>query len=87
LKPTVPALAHEITAPVGSVMVTIVLLNVLLMWASPELTFFFSLRRTFLAPAGVRPLGGICNNSYDERVSELAGEVEPERITQTRTTS
>src|ERR1044072_2001229 len=35
LKPTVPAEAHEITAPVGSVIVTIVLLNVLLMWASP----------------------------------------------------
>jgi hypothetical protein len=39
------------TAPVGSVSVTIVLLNVLLMWASPTTTFFFSLRRTFLAPA------------------------------------
>ena len=35
LKPTVPAEAHEITAPVGSVIVTMVLLNVLLMWASP----------------------------------------------------
>jgi hypothetical protein len=31
----VPAEAHEITAPVGSVIVTMVLLNVLLMWASP----------------------------------------------------
>src|SRR6185312_11977605 len=30
LKPTWPALAHEITAPVGSVIETIVLLNVLL---------------------------------------------------------
>src|SRR3954453_14131663 len=59
LKPTVPAEAHEITAPVGSVIVTIVLLNVLLMWASPWATFFFSLRRTFLAPAAVRLLGGI----------------------------
>src|SRR6187455_820814 len=55
LKPTVPADAHEITAPVGSVIVTIVLLNVLLMWASPTATFFFSLRRTFL-PAD---LGGM----------------------------
>ena len=35
LKPTVPAEAHAITAPVGSVIVTMVLLNVLLMWASP----------------------------------------------------
>src|SRR3954465_9735371 len=50
LKPTVPAEAQEITAPVGSVIVTIVLLNVLLMWASPWATFFFSLRRPFLAP-------------------------------------
>src|SRR5690606_2253521 len=31
LKPTCPELAHEITAPVGSVMLTMVLLNVLLM--------------------------------------------------------
>src|SRR5213596_3255322 len=59
LKPTVPAEAHEITAPVGSVIVTMVLLNVLLMWASPWATFFFSLRRTFLAPAALRLLGGI----------------------------
>ena len=35
LNPTVPAEAHEITAPAGSVIVTMVLLNVLLMWASP----------------------------------------------------
>src|SRR5688500_2347072 len=59
LKPTVPAEAQEITAPVGSVIVTIVLLNVLLMWASPWATFFFSLRRTFLAPAALRLLGGM----------------------------
>jgi hypothetical protein len=31
LKPTWPALAHEITAPVGSVIETMVLLKVLLM--------------------------------------------------------
>src|SRR4051794_30118428 len=59
LKPTVPAEAHEMTAPVGSVIVTIVLLNVLLMCAWPAATFFFSLRRTFFAPAAVRLLGGI----------------------------
>src|SRR3954451_19083660 len=52
LNPTVPAEAQEITPPVGSVIVTIVLLNVLLMCASPWATFFFSLRRTLLlAPA------------------------------------
>src|ERR1700749_4312295 len=59
LKPTVPALAHEITAPVGSVIVTMVLLNVLLMWASPWATFFFSLRRTLVFAAACRLLGGI----------------------------
>jgi hypothetical protein len=51
LKPTWPAEAHEITLPMGSVIETIVLLKVLLMWAWPWATFFFSLRRTFLAPA------------------------------------
>src|ERR671921_2389866 len=60
LKPTVPAEAHEMTAPVGSVIVTMVLLKVLLMCASPWATFFFSLRRTLvLAPACWRLLGGM----------------------------
>src|SRR5262245_58892540 len=64
LKPTVPALAHEITAPVGSVIVTIVLLNVLLTCAWPKETFFFSLRRTFLAAPAVLLLGGMwCQSS------------------------
>src|ERR1700712_4978958 len=47
------------TLPVGSVIDTIVLLNVLLMCAAPCATFFFSLRRTFLVPAAARALGGI----------------------------
>jgi hypothetical protein len=55
----VPAEAHEITAPVGSVIVTMVLLNVLLMWASPVATFFLILRRVLRAPAAARLLGGI----------------------------
>src|SRR5215475_10028618 len=59
LKPTWPAEAHEITAPVGSVMDTIVLLKVLLMWACPWATFFRSLRRTFLTAGPVRAFGGI----------------------------
>src|SRR5918994_452434 len=59
LKPTCPEDAHEITFPVGSVIDTIVLLNVLLMYACPWATFFFSLRRTFLTPAPVRALGGM----------------------------
>src|SRR4051812_33483001 len=59
LKPTWPALAHEITLPCGSVIETIVLLNVLLMWAWPTVTFFFSLRRTFLAAVRLRTWGGI----------------------------
>jgi hypothetical protein len=35
LKPTWPAEAQEITLPDGSVIETMVLLNVLLMWACP----------------------------------------------------
>jgi hypothetical protein len=35
LKPTWPDDAHEMTLPIGSVIETIVLLNVLLMWAWP----------------------------------------------------
>src|SRR5258707_725776 len=45
LKPTVPADAQEMVSPLVSVMVTIVLLNVALMWATPLVTplriFFF----------------------------------------------
>src|ERR1700710_2927982 len=66
LKPTWPAEAQLITAPEGSVIETIVLLNVLLMCAWPWEMFFFSRRRTFLAPgAPVRVLGGIgeCSES------------------------
>ena len=47
LKPTVPADAQAMTAPLGSVIEMTVLLKVLLMWACPATTFFFSLRRTF----------------------------------------
>lgn len=47
LKPTCPDDAQAMTLPCGSVMVTIVLLNVLLMWAAPCGTFFFSRRRVF----------------------------------------
>ena len=49
LNPTLPALAQLIVLPCRSVIVTIVLLNVDLMWACPWTTFFFSLLRTFLA--------------------------------------
>ena len=42
LKPTVPALAHEMALPWLSVIVTIVLLNVLLMCATPWTMFFLS---------------------------------------------
>jgi hypothetical protein len=41
--------AH-IKSTFNNTIVTIVLLKVLLMCASPWATFFFSLRRTFLAP-------------------------------------
>src|SRR6187551_4120833 len=49
LKPTPPDDAPLMTAPDGSVIETIVLLNVDLMWAWPTAMFFFSLRR------GLRP--------------------------------
>src|SRR6476620_4813783 len=58
-KPTWSAEAQLMTFPFGSVIDTMVLLNVLLMCAAPWATFFFSLRRTFLAPAAVRALGGM----------------------------
>src|SRR6195952_4389024 len=52
LKPTPPDEAQLITAPVVSVIETIVLLNVDLMWACPIATFFFSLRRGLRAAFG-----------------------------------
>src|SRR5213076_2831447 len=58
LNPTWPEDAQEMTLPTGSEMETMVLLNMLLMWACPWATFLRSLRRTFLA-APVRLLGGI----------------------------
>ena len=45
LKPTPPDDAQLMTAPDGSVIETMVLLNVYLMWAWPSAMFFFSLRR------------------------------------------
>src|ERR1700754_1113970 len=60
LNPTCPEDAHEITFPVGSVIETMVLLNVDRMWACPWATFFRSLRRTFLAAPWLRLFGGIC---------------------------
>ena len=50
LKPTLPDVAHAIVLPWGSVMVTIVLLKLDLMWAWACAMFFFSRRRGFLAP-------------------------------------
>src|SRR5262249_57924491 len=47
LKPTWPDDAQAMTLPCGSVIVTIVLLKVLLMWAAPCGTFFFSRLRVF----------------------------------------
>src|SRR5712692_3685479 len=48
LNPTLPALAHDRVFPSRSVIVTMVLLNVDLMWACPCEMFFFSRRRGFL---------------------------------------
>src|SRR5215471_18005600 len=60
LNPTWPDDAHEITLPVGSVIETMVLLNVDRMWACPWATFFRSLRRTFFGAPGWLLRGGIC---------------------------
>src|SRR5262249_24957151 len=49
LKPTVPAEAKHRVSPLVSVMVTMVLLNVALMWAMPRLTFRRALRLLLLA--------------------------------------
>src|SRR5215472_4757390 len=49
LKPTVPAEAYQRVSPLVSVMVTMVLLNVALMWAIPRLTLRRCLRFLLLA--------------------------------------
>src|SRR5262245_61633146 len=49
LKPTVPAEAKQRVSPLVSLMVTIVLLNVALMWAMPRLTLRRALRFLLLA--------------------------------------
>src|SRR5437773_6344443 len=49
LKPTVPAEAKQSVSPLVSVMVTIVLLKVDLIWATPRLTFLRALRFLLLA--------------------------------------
>src|ERR1700674_3742219 len=54
LKPTVPAEAKQSVSPLVSVIVTIVLLNVALMWAIPRLTLRRALR--FLLFATVQNL-------------------------------
>src|SRR5260370_28693097 len=51
LKPTVPAEAKHSVSPLVSVIVTIVLLNVALMWATPRLTLRRCLRFLLLATA------------------------------------
>src|SRR5690606_29521396 len=50
LKPMVPELAQEMVLPCGSVMVTMVLLNVDLMCATPLSTFFRSRRLVRVVP-------------------------------------
>src|SRR5437870_1828704 len=49
LQPTVPAEAKQSTSPLVSVMVTLVLLKVALMWAIPRLTLRRALRFLLLA--------------------------------------
>src|SRR6516162_8606361 len=64
LNPTVPDEAQHNASPLGSVMVTVVLLNVALMWTTARLTLRRALR--FLAFATVRllPVGRIDPHSF-----------------------
>src|SRR4051794_28676452 len=55
LKPTVPADAQLIVSPLVSVMVTIVLLKVALMWATPRVTPL----RIFFLGAALPPAAGL----------------------------
>src|SRR5438552_6762986 len=55
LKPTVPAEAKHRVSPLASVMVTIVLLKVALMWATPRLTLRRALRFLLLATGDCSP--------------------------------
>src|SRR5262249_60893672 len=55
LKPTVPAEAKQSVSPLVSVIVTIVLLKVALMWATPRLTLRRALRFLLLAMVPLTP--------------------------------
>ena len=52
----VPAVAQQSVSPLVSVIVTVVLLNVALMWATPTVTLRRTLRRFDLATAWVTPV-------------------------------
>src|SRR5205823_6993544 len=56
LKPTVPAEAKQSASPLVSVIVTMVLLNVALMWAMPRLTLRRCLRFLLLATFALPPV-------------------------------
>src|SRR5437660_11051981 len=60
LKPTVPAEAKQSVSPFVSVIVTMVLLNVALMWATPRLTLRRCLRFLLLATSKVLPQVAAC---------------------------
>src|SRR3981081_3069179 len=72
LKPTLPADAHDSALPAPSVIVTIVLLNVDLMWACPWTMFFFSLRLGFFA-FGIRLLLPLLPLHAHSLLGSLAG--------------
>src|SRR5690625_691476 len=80
LKPTCPEDAQLMTAPVGSVRVTIVLLNVLLMYAWPCVTFLRWLRRGLRAAVAWRDLGGMWCFSPGHRTG-VARRMAPGRAT------
>ena len=58
LNPAEPADSQHTTLPSGSVIVTIVLLNEVLMWAIPYGTFFLTRRRASLALSWLRHCSG-----------------------------
>src|SRR5438874_11614382 len=65
LKPTVPEEAQHNASPLGSVIVTVVLLNVALMWTTARLTFRRVLRFLALATGPLLLLCGMIRNRVE----------------------
>src|SRR6516165_8735838 len=78
LKPTVPAEAKQSVSPLGSVMVTMVLLKVALMWATPRLTLRRALRFLLLATCECSPW------IFKRRLAASLGERLPKALAKAR---